>query len=303
MKTLLPLLAAAGLVAGAALAQPAGPAPAVSPENQQLAVWYGDWTYTGETFATPVGPAGKFTGTMTGRPVQNGHAGEFYYLEKGPAGETRSLEIDFWDPVARDHAYIFLSNDGYAERGTFTMKGNLTTFATTILVEGKPHKIRGTETVAPDGLSFTKKIEVLVDQTWLPYTDSRFTKIAAPTAEQELVGLENEWCRAYLAKDTQAMGRIEANGWICTTGDGELVTRAEDIADVGSGAYAATEFKVEDLKVTVHGDTAVVTGRQTEKATYKGKDASGVFRITDTWIRRDGRWQCIASQLTKIAGP
>ena len=123
------------------------------------------------------------------------------------------------------------------------------------------------------------------------------------TAEQELVKLENEWCAAYVAKDTGAMGRIEADGWICTTADGELVTRAEDIADVGAGVYVATEFKIEDVKVRVHGDTAIVTGRQTEKATYKGKDASGVFRITDTWIRRDGRWQCIATHLTKIAGP
>jgi len=52
-----------------------------------------------------------------------------------------------------------------------------------------------------------------------------------------------------------------------------------------------------DLKVQLYGDTAVVTGRQTEKATYKGEDASAVYRVTDVWIRRDGRWQAIATHL------
>ena len=56
------------------------------------------------------------------------------------------------------------------------------------------------------------------------------------------------------------------------------------------------------LMLTAQGAIAQrVTGIQTEKATYKGEDASGVFAITDTWQKqRDGSWQCIASQLTKL---
>lgn len=119
--------------------------------------------------------------------------------------------------------------------------------------------------------------------------------------EQHLVKLEQDWCKAYLARDVKVLGRIEADQWVCTSHKGELFSRAEDMADLESGTYAATEFKIENVKVRLHGDTAVVTGIQTERATYKGEDASGVFAITDTWQKqRDGSWQCIASQLTKL---
>ncbi len=121
------------------------------------------------------------------------------------------------------------------------------------------------------------------------------------TAEKELTQLEHDWCRAYLNRDTKTLGRIEAADWVCTSGKGEVFSRAEDIADLESGAYAATEFKIENVKVRLHGDTAVVTGVQTEKSTYKGEDVSGVFAITDTWQKQpDGNWQCIASQLTNL---
>lgn len=125
---------------------------------------------------------------------------------------------------------------------------------------------------------------------------------ASATIEKELIQLENDWATAYLARDVKALGRIEADQWVCTSWKGEVFGRADDMADLESGAYVAAEFKVEDLKVILHGDTAVVTGRQREKATYKGEDASGVFAITDTWKKQsNGSWQCISSQLTKLA--
>jgi ketosteroid isomerase-like protein len=52
-----------------------------------------------------------------------------------------------------------------------------------------------------------------------------------------------------------------------------------------------------DLKVTVFGHTAIATGT----FTGKGKDATGKplderVRFTDTWLKIDGKWLCIATQ-------
>lgn len=304
MKTLLAVFAAAGL-AGAALAQPATrPSSAQpSPEHQKLAVWYGEWTYAGEIFSTPAGPASKFTGRMTGRPILGGYAGEFVFDEKRPSGGTRKLEFNFWDAAAKEYVYVSIRSDGRLDRGTFAMNGNLTTSEDTVVLAGVPHKVRHTETMAADGASYLSTVELQTGpNTWLPMSAAKYSKVVTPTVEQALIKLEEDWAKAYLAKDVNALGRIEADGWICTTWEGEVFGRAEDMTDLETGNYAATDFKVEDLKVLVYGDTAVVSGRQTEKATYKGKDASGTFRITDTWIRRDGQWQCIASHLSKIAG-
>jgi ketosteroid isomerase-like protein len=123
------------------------------------------------------------------------------------------------------------------------------------------------------------------------------------SAEKKLIQLENEWAKAYVTRDLKTLDRLEADDWACTMADGSAVTKAQEHADVGSGSYTATEFVMSDLKVSVHGDTAVVRGRQKEVATHAGKDASAVFQITDTWIRRDGRWRCIATHLSKVVLP
>jgi ketosteroid isomerase-like protein len=117
--------------------------------------------------------------------------------------------------------------------------------------------------------------------------------------EAELIALENAWAKAYLDRDVKTLDRLEADDWLYTSADGKLISKAQDIADVSSGTYQATEFKMSDLKVRVYGDTAVITGRQTEVATMSGKDASDQFRITDVWLKRNGQWGCIASHLSR----
>jgi len=44
-----------------------------------------------------------------------------------------------------------------------------------------------------------------------------------------------------------------------------------------------------------------VTGRFTQKGTYKGKDISGTGRFTDTFVKRNGKWRCVATQGTMIS--
>jgi len=62
-----------------------------------------------------------------------------------------------------------------------------------------------------------------------------------------------------------------------------------------------TAFRLEDLEAHVYGDAATVTGANVITATYKGQDASDKFRFTDVFVKRDGRWQVVATQGTKVA--
>lgn len=54
------------------------------------------------------------------------------------------------------------------------------------------------------------------------------------------------------------------------------------------------------MKVRVFGDTAIVTGSDTEKSTYNGKDSSGKYIWTDIFVNRKGKWQAVASQSTNV---
>jgi ketosteroid isomerase-like protein len=51
------------------------------------------------------------------------------------------------------------------------------------------------------------------------------------------------------------------------------------------------------MKLHRHGDAVVVIGATHEKGTAKGKPYEHYGRFTDTWIKRDAQWLCIASQL------
>jgi ketosteroid isomerase-like protein len=77
--------------------------------------------------------------------------------------------------------------------------------------------------------------------------------------------------------------------------------KARDIAIDTTGGSRLASFKLDDLKVRLYGDLAVVTGRNTSKGTLHGSAAQGQSRFTDVFVKRDGRWQCLASQVTPIA--
>ena len=112
-----------------------------------------------------------------------------------------------------------------------------------------------------------------------------------------------DWAKAIVARDIQTLGRIEADDFIYTVPDGTVFTKARDLEEMKAGMFVATSFVPDDIKVRVYGDAAVVTGRNTIRAQYKGKDASGQFRWTDTWTKRGGVWRCVATHSSKIAAP
>ena len=58
-----------------------------------------------------------------------------------------------------------------------------------------------------------------------------------------------------------------------------------------------TDSKFADLKVRIFGDVAVLTGRQTIQGTAKGY-VPGPRRITDIFVKRNGRWQYVGGQST-----
>ena len=122
-----------------------------------------------------------------------------------------------------------------------------------------------------------------------------------PSVEQELIQIENGWAEAVMKKDIAWLDRILADDIMETDGEGNVYTKAQDLAEVKSGVYAITSSVQDEIKVRVYGDMAVVTGRSTNKGQYKGKDISGQYRWTDTFIKRDGRWLCVATHSSRIA--
>jgi ketosteroid isomerase-like protein len=79
-----------------------------------------------------------------------------------------------------------------------------------------------------------------------------------------------------------------------------MATRSDVLAGMKSGATKYDAFTVGDLKVHVYGDAAVVTGKTSIKGKEAGKAVDEEARFTDTWVKRDGRWLCAATHVSRI---
>jgi ketosteroid isomerase-like protein len=146
-----------------------------------------------------------------------------------------------------------------------------------------------------------KRIAIAVCVVVLGFGVAILAQTKAGSAEQELLKLEQEWANALVKSDMAFLDRIRAEDYTWTDTQGVVWTKAQGDASLTSGEDVISSCVTDDMKVRVYGDAAVVTGLQTMKETLKGKDISGQMRFTDTWIKRDGRWQCVASHGSKIA--
>jgi ketosteroid isomerase-like protein len=131
---------------------------------------------------------------------------------------------------------------------------------------------------------------------------SFFGQAQADTAsvQQTLMQMERDWGQAAAKNDAAAVGKFVADDWVGIDFEGKSITKAEAMADMKSGASTTQSYEIGPMKVRELGNTAVVTGSDTEKSTYKGKDSSGKYVWTDVWVMRDGRWQAVASQSVKV---
>ncbi|MGP0064291.1 MAG: efflux RND transporter periplasmic adaptor subunit [Isosphaeraceae bacterium] len=68
------------------------------------------------------------------------------------------------------------------------------------------------------------------------------------------------------------------------------------LTDLRNGAFGVRPIELDEVKTRVFGDTAVVTSR----IKIAGHPTPG--RMTNVYVRRQGRWQCVASHASGIVG-
>jgi ketosteroid isomerase-like protein len=115
-----------------------------------------------------------------------------------------------------------------------------------------------------------------------------------------VLGLETAWNHAIEAKDTKALDMLLANTFIAVEIDGSLSSKSEFLASIKAPEYQPSQAVNEQMNVQVYGNAAVVVGIFRIKGIEKGKPYVHRERFTDTWIRKDQGWQCVASQATLI---
>jgi uncharacterized protein (TIGR02246 family) len=111
-----------------------------------------------------------------------------------------------------------------------------------------------------------------------------------------------QYRQALVRRDVATLARIWSDDYTFTNPQGRLLSKKERLANFTSRATALAGIENEgDVHVRVYGNTAVVTTRATLLGRYSGQASSGAYRSLHVWMKRDGRWQLVANQVTRIA--
>lgn len=124
--------------------------------------------------------------------------------------------------------------------------------------------------------------------------------MAQQQTEQEVVHLVDAWATAELHADVAFLERTLADDFIGIGPLGFLLTRQEWLARHQSGELKYTAFTVDEVKVRMYTNAALVTCRQVQHAAYRGSPVPGQFRASLMFVSQDGQWRLAGLQLSAM---
>ena len=125
---------------------------------------------------------------------------------------------------------------------------------------------------------------------------------SAIEVEQHIRQLNDDWVKAIVRRDAEALDRIMADDFYFTyplEGD----DKGQFISEITSGDLKIKHVLREQLTVRVFGSTAVLTARDSSNWVYHGRELNGQYKIMNVFSERDGRWQMCALQACPLLPP
>ena len=116
-----------------------------------------------------------------------------------------------------------------------------------------------------------------------------------------LVDIEQQLTKLILAGDRDGYSAFLADDWSVINTDGNILTKEQVLREMFvTGQRRIDAIAVDEMKVRPLGDVAIVTGRTIASGKLRGATVTATLRFTDVFARRDGRWQIVASQGTRV---
>ncbi len=120
-------------------------------------------------------------------------------------------------------------------------------------------------------------------------------------SEQEVRQTIEKYRTALLRRDIPALEKIWADDYVFVNASGDVLTKAQRLANVKSGATTLESINEEEnITVRVYQNSAVATSRVTIKGQYSGQPTTGQYRSTHVWVKGSIGWQLVSNQLTVL---
>ena len=123
--------------------------------------------------------------------------------------------------------------------------------------------------------------------------------------DPEITELEARIRAAQLDADIRALDKLISEDLLFTGPNGELGTKAQDLAAHGSGAVRFRKHEPEELRIRRIGENVAVTAlRANLTVEVAGNTVSGTYRYTRVWARENnGHWQVVGGHVSEVQAP
>jgi ketosteroid isomerase-like protein len=119
--------------------------------------------------------------------------------------------------------------------------------------------------------------------------------------QAKIIALEKACNFSYKIADKRALDALLDDRIVLINDDGSVQTKAEFLASLKrSTAQQQQQVSPESMSVHVYGNTALATGVFRAKGMEGGKAYVRGERFVDTWLSKDGRWVCVATNAVPI---
>jgi hypothetical protein len=127
-------------------------------------------------------------------------------------------------------------------------------------------------------------------------TDKKAAKVDETV--HTITDLEHRWVQAMMKKDVATLRTVLAPTYHDTDEGGNTSTLDQLVSMVTSPDAKFDAITITEIRVAKYGKTAVATGTATQRGSYKGQAFAPKVVFTDTFVKRNGQWQAVASQRT-----
>ena len=114
--------------------------------------------------------------------------------------------------------------------------------------------------------------------------------------------LENKWVLALTKSDVATLDSIFADTYVETDEHNQRTDKQGVLSALRSGDLRIQSIKLSNMRVYDYGDAAVVTGNSAQVGTFKRQPLARAIIFTDTFVRRNGNWQAVASHRSLANG-
>ena len=134
-------------------------------------------------------------------------------------------------------------------------------------------------------------------------TASAAQRTPVESDQEVLIKLERGWNEAFYRKNIPFIENLLADEFIATYDDGTRGDKKKELTLAAEFNQMVESAVQDDFIVKVYRDTAVVWFTLKIVGIRQGKRAELTLRYTDVWVVRDGRWQCVSTQSTRVTAP